>query len=84
MKAKAKDRLPWLERELKRLYRPAPAGVRFSVQVWCGDPDAPEPPYGWVTVARHVGQWALRRVLRHLYGRSWNVSSICVNREDDG
>jgi hypothetical protein len=72
----------WLVNELRDvLGDPPPTPVSFRVRVWCGEKsDGGCGPFGWVLVARRVPQFALRRVLRHLYRRSWDEPSILVER----
>ena len=83
-----KTRLEWLEEELLAAVRGAPpSAATYSVAVWCGEEqDADEDddgPFDWVTVARGVSQWGLRRCVRVIHGHAWSDMTLLVQREGE-
>lgn len=80
--------LDWLATELREILPGvATLSPTYTVAVWCGEPsgmpdDDHAGPFGWVEVARGVGRWPLRRVLRHLYSCGWSDVSVLVSREE--
>lgn len=44
--------------------------------------DTPDDDWAWTVIATGVTKWGLRAILRTLYGQSYDVNSIAVDRED--